>query len=329
MTIIIENVVNPVLKIAVEYANCTSTVVIIIAGISIFFIKSPRILNTLPAFSTGIGVLFTFAVLYYTLTNENLKINEIRQVESLVKDLAKAFSTSLIGITGSLIFSFATKIRLDHLEKKEGLNEHPAKILKILIQKTEENTGEVEKLRRIISILSKRSERKIQTLFQKVDTELAAHVNLLSRESTKVFKEELEESTSSIVAQHNKVIEKGTNNTLNLLKEQTGALEKSFQALADLQVRSTSALESSSALFSQAVAQYHELQQETHALVDKIKGQQKSLEKLTSDTGSLLNVIEERSEGILELQAKVNDISRTILQLDSLREKLEQLHPKV
>ncbi|GJM33170.1 MAG: hypothetical protein DHS20C18_21710 [Saprospiraceae bacterium] len=314
----------------VEYANQLTVLIILSVGIPILiFSKSPRILNTLPAFSTGIGVLFTFAVLYYKLTDENLKIDEISKVEELVSDLAKAFSTSLFGVIGSIIFSFATKVRLDSMEKGQGLNEHPARILKDLIIKTEENTQEIGKLTGVVDGMIEQFKNNIHTLFKDLEVNLGALVESLSGEATQAFKGEIQQSSEKIVAKYNEVVENGTSETLKLLKEQSESLEKSFQLLGDLQVRSTTALESSSSTFGNAVAQYHELQQETHALIQKITSQQELLEKLALDTNKLFEIINGRSEGIEELQIKVNDISNTIIQLDALREKLEELHLKV
>lgn len=313
--------------IIIEYAECLAIGIILTVVLPILFLtKSPRLVNNIPTFCTGVGVLFTFAVLYYTLTDKNLQIDEIGQVKDLVNDLAKAFSTSLIGIASSLVFSFFTKLRLDYLERKAGNSQHPAELLKELSNKVEQQKDQVHKLARIVLVISQGSKGKIEKLFDTLDRKLAKHVTDLSQTAVRSFQGELEASTKDLVGTYNKILSNGAENTLKILKGQSVELERSFQVLADLQVRSTSALESSSSVFSNAVTQYDKLQQETDGLIQRLNCQQEVLDKLSTDTQLLLKIIDKRSLDITTLQTKVNDIGRVIQQLDGLKEKLELLN---
>lgn len=115
--------------------NQTALIAIVVYAVLVFILsKSPRLLNTIPSFSAGIGVLLTFWVLY-----ENLKAFDPPQgddvfLKTLVQELSAAFSTSIIGVTGSFIFNFLVKWRIDQLERKgykgeDYFKKHPHELL--------------------------------------------------------------------------------------------------------------------------------------------------------------------------------------------------------
>lgn len=94
------------------------------------------IVQSIPAFCTAIGIMFTFGIIYCALgINEDLfKDNEIASLQKVVKTLSNKFSCSLIGVFFSVAWSLAIKGIISFQEsranrKSEWMERGPQEIL--------------------------------------------------------------------------------------------------------------------------------------------------------------------------------------------------------
>lgn len=106
--------------------NYNLNLIVIIVGllITVFFfilyftrLKSKQLLNYVPNVWTSMGILGTFIAIIVSLNNGGTRT--LSDVDTLVKNIIPAFTTSIIGIIGALICSIVTKIIYAIEEKKE------------------------------------------------------------------------------------------------------------------------------------------------------------------------------------------------------------------
>ncbi len=81
-------------------------------------IRNQRLANALPGIFVSIGIFGTFLGLVLGLSEVNLEDvdNMAKGVKSLITGLSLAFSSSLLGILFSVVFSFIYKVRITRLE---------------------------------------------------------------------------------------------------------------------------------------------------------------------------------------------------------------------
>lgn len=83
--------------------------------------KSKQVLNYIPSIWTSLGILFTFVSIVIALKQlDTSKSGESEIISKLIKDIAPAFSTSIIGIIGSVLSSIWIKINYANEELKES-----------------------------------------------------------------------------------------------------------------------------------------------------------------------------------------------------------------
>lgn len=106
--------------------NDNLNLIIIVIGLlitAIFFVlyfkklKSKQLLNYVPNVWTSLGILGTFIAIVVSLDNSGT--NSLSDVDTLVKNIIPAFTTSIIGIVGAVIFSIAIKIVYAYEEMEE------------------------------------------------------------------------------------------------------------------------------------------------------------------------------------------------------------------
>jgi len=85
--------------------------------------KSNQLLNYIPNIWTSLGILMTFWSIVNTLTSIDLGISKLdssKLIADLIIGISPAFSTSIIGIIGSIISSIAIRVHYSLEEKNES-----------------------------------------------------------------------------------------------------------------------------------------------------------------------------------------------------------------
>lgn len=121
----IQEVSNPVTE-SISTINDELNLIVVLTGLLIttaFFVsyftklRSKQLLNYIPNVWTSLGILGTFIAIVVSLNNSGT--NSLSDVDTLVKNIIPAFTTSIIGIIGALVCSIAIKIIYAYEEKKE------------------------------------------------------------------------------------------------------------------------------------------------------------------------------------------------------------------
>ena len=136
--------------------------------------------NTLPSFSTGVGVLLTFVVLYANLSGETDWEND-KLIETIVPELVSAFSTSIIGVAFSLFYSIRNRIifhgeDMKASERKPYLQTHPNELLYDIQQGIEKLNSENGGLKGAINGLKSSNKIQMQALSEAINN-LVKNVN--------------------------------------------------------------------------------------------------------------------------------------------------------
>lgn len=106
--------------------NDDLNLIVIIAGLlitAVFFVlyftklRSKQLLNYVPNVWTSLGILGTFVAIVISLDGSGT--SSLSDVDTLVKNIIPAFTTSIIGIIGAVVSSIAIKIIYAYEEKKE------------------------------------------------------------------------------------------------------------------------------------------------------------------------------------------------------------------
>lgn len=124
-TISIQEVPIPVTE-NISTINDELNLIVILIGLlitSVFFIlyfaklRSKQLLNYVPNVWTSLGILGTFIAIVVSLDSSGT--SSLSDVDTLVKNIIPAFTTSIIGIIGAVVCSIAIKIIYAYEEKEE------------------------------------------------------------------------------------------------------------------------------------------------------------------------------------------------------------------
>ena len=124
-TINIQEVSNSVTE-NISTINDELNLIVTLTGLSItavFFalyftkLRSKQLLNYVPNVWTSLGILGTFIAIVVSLDSSGT--NSLSDVDTLVKNIIPAFTTSIIGIIGAVVCSVAIKIIYAYEEKEE------------------------------------------------------------------------------------------------------------------------------------------------------------------------------------------------------------------
>lgn len=216
------------------YWNLIAIGAILIYSLIFLRSKKPKILNTIPGFCTGIGVLFTFIVLYVEIQGNPEKfLGDNSLLQNLVIDLTAAFSTSIIGIFFSLVLSPIVKNKIDRLEKKELGNSaklHPQILMQEMIIAFNKNNDLLQKLSEGISEKFKetldQNTRIHQTLIDTQTESIGFHNTSTANQSNII------ESVNGLIATINSEIGQIFTELANKLETATGELSTNTIAQA-------------------------------------------------------------------------------------------------
>ena len=124
-TINIQEVSNSVTE-NISTINDELNLIVTLTGLSItavFFalyftkLRSKQLLNYVPNVWTSLGILGTFIAIVVSLDSSGT--SSLSDVDTLVKNIIPAFTTSIIGIIGAVVCSVAIKIIYAYEEKEE------------------------------------------------------------------------------------------------------------------------------------------------------------------------------------------------------------------
>ena len=124
-TISIQEVPIPVTE-NISTINDELNLIVILIGLlitSVFFIlyfaklRSKQLLNYVPNVWTSLGILGTFIAIVVSLDSSGT--SSLSDVDTLVKNIIPAFTTSITGIIGAVVCSIAIKIIYAYEEKEE------------------------------------------------------------------------------------------------------------------------------------------------------------------------------------------------------------------
>lgn len=230
--------------------NITAFSVILAYGILfIYFSKSHRQVSAIPAFCTGIGVFFTFLVLWLKLHDFKMPVESAGStvyLQELIRELTAAFSTSVIGVIMSLVFTPFVKWKLDRLDAKTikglpHLQEDPRFFLYDIIQKQkaaiEENKALKVMLEKKLDVqekLAEESKSDIKSLtsttsksMESVSSSMKTLSGNFKKELTAVFdglKEQLESQLDTLASEAVEKTQKTTETINNTFTKKTTEL---------------------------------------------------------------------------------------------------------
>jgi hypothetical protein len=166
-------------------------------------------LNSIPSFCTGVGVLFTFIALFYSLviapeftTNSNSLNGNSLDIMKVVANLVSAFSTSIIGVASSIIYGFIVRKKIEQLDLKEAegkpyLYTHPNELLHYIQQGIEILNSENEGLKGAINGLKSSNEVQMKALSEAINN-LVQNVNEEVRNTITLLQGHLESYIGTI-----------------------------------------------------------------------------------------------------------------------------------
>lgn len=176
-------------------------------------LKSKQLLNYIPNVWTSLGILGTFIAIVTSLSHK--QTSSLSDVDTLVQNIIPAFTTSIIGIIGAVIFSMIIKIVYAIEEKKEneqylkevGGNIMPEILLKRILNSLEHNTHFIEKL----TWASQQQEKNIKGFLNEFLSQLNTFYDRIfemNKEQVQTLSDEYVHNVSKVLAGTNKEINK-------------------------------------------------------------------------------------------------------------------------
>lgn len=224
----------------VSAVNDSLNIIVIVIGLlvtSTFFalyfkcFKSKQLLNYVPNVWTSLGILGTFIAIVVSLDSRGT--SSLSDVDTLVKNIIPAFTTSIIGIIGAVVCSIAIKIIYAYEEKEEdelylktvGNEKSPELVL---------NDIKVSLLRLIT--VSQNQEENIKSFLNDYMHQLDIFYSRIyesNQEQVKILSEEYIHNVAEILAKTNEEINKRIDTLLLSNSESIQAYLKAEKAKLD------------------------------------------------------------------------------------------------
>lgn len=214
-----------------------------------------RLISYIPAFCTSVGILFTFFVLFLTLgvNIDNVDLTGVDSIQNLIKELSSKFSSSLVGILGSIIWSLI--IRIDESKKEAQQraanpwkNTHPQELLWNISQ---QQLQMIAINREIIETNAKNNNKLINTVTKssgeiRSDMEVVTEMILASqnelREEISSFRSTVGHSIMGLLADYEKLIKQLVENlstqTITAFSHSIESISSSLKELTNQLVES-------------------------------------------------------------------------------------------
>lgn len=199
-------------------------------GVFFVFKKYPEnvsFLNSIPSFCTGVGVFFTFFVLFISL---GLQYDGEFNVDVIIPKLVGAFSTSLIGVFSSLTYTVIIRRRIAKLEEEVSMDKpylkvHPNELLHQIQEGIAILNSENNGLKGAINGLKSSNEAQISRLSHVIEN-LATNINEEIRETASQLRVQLGQFIEEIGSE---AIRESRNSVTNINQEFLNQTESLIQ----------------------------------------------------------------------------------------------------
>lgn len=328
---------------------------------SIYSNRDLRVMSLIPSFSVSTGMFFTFVVLYTNLKDFTIPEESGQEyLQSIVKLLSAAFSTSIIGLAGSVTSNIFIKLWKIELEKEEAevkpyLDKNPNQFLFemkediALIKQSFQNN-----IHEFLGKVQDSIKTGVEGVARTGITETQSTITRLNEEFTSATEKELREELNRLKGlfdEKREVLETASGNyqvksqeldkalvniasTLSaldtnlqrkvdeILEANIGKLKATFTHLENQQLTSQSNLDQTTKNFAGAVTQYQNTQNEISGLLRSLESQQNNNEATQSKMKELLTAWEGFSNRLAVQENRIADIANTIGQLDDIHKYL-------
>ena len=262
-------------------------VFIIVLGLTVYFYilynkdesKSHQLINSLPNLWTSLGLLGTFVSIVCSLRNIN---NDIQIVE-IIRQIIPAFTTSIVGLFGAIIFTVINKFLYRKEEKKIYASierKTPEEILSEINGKLNSNIAQQNDL--LIKFLSEFT-RKMNEIFAPIEGQV--------KEYSKDLIEKVGQNQQKLI---NKEFEETRNGVRQSVESLNNFIDKSVQDLKETYKFYSHQLDSLTVNYKVVVALYS----------DAVKNAQQNNSRI-SDEISVMN------DGFKSVKETNNEISKT------------------
>ena len=297
-------------------------IIVLYASLFLSFSKNTRIISTIPSFCTGIGVLLTFVVLYSKLGpgGVDLRLNAETSIDLgiLIRELTAAFSTSIVGVSFSLLLNPFVKMKIRKLEKAsfqkgrskeviEAISSHPHELLfnlksgldqlKVEISSLQETDGKRKNLVDIYSAvhsLSENATTKIENLFNKLDIELHKKIDALSSIAVKDAKQKVENINEAFTKQTTKLLQGNLESISQLITDHKNSVSNTAKELSQIKENLKSDIASSNDEFKDSLKTVSgEFQKSVNDMANKYKSEVAQLQGIYDNVYSTLTQMDQ------------------------------------
>ncbi|MEM1118847.1 MAG: hypothetical protein AAGJ18_00275 [Bacteroidota bacterium] len=304
--------------------NWVAVIFILIYGLTVYHrSKDPIVLNTIPGFCTGIGVLLTFTILFINLQDGSFDFSNTgsssTSLAKLVQKLAGAFSTSIIGVFSSLIANYFVKRKISRLEIA-ALNgnslKHPQLMLQEVVDASHSNEQSITSLNNSIMAMQRTFEERIEKLFRTMTNSLQHSVSNISRDALTAARSSIQDTNDKLVK-----------SSLTLIKEHNESLTAATTAN---QTKMEEIFEEMSNLGTLIRQQMEEAEQRADNSIEEIETSfQTSVDSMTKNfayqTGQLQATFGEVNQGLSFLASKIeNRMTQAEVKANESIGKIEQ-----
>jgi len=230
----------------------SALIVLILGGVYTFLVvknKNESLIQYIPQVWTAFGVLGTFIALFYNLGVKELPYKEIEaagritkeiDIEKLISNLTSAFSTSIVGILGSIVSSAFIKWKYD-LKKTDGPKKWDQKderellfdIVNVLISSQEKNDYILDNLNNNIKDIKDNIAGNIADLINKFEENLENHLKKIGSESlektiqlTSVFNSQYQTQLKELIENNQNIFNRSVEQSGHKLSELTTQMQE-------------------------------------------------------------------------------------------------------
>lgn len=231
------------------YNQATLGLIIGYATLVFLISRSPKVLSTIPSFCAGIGVFFTFLVLYENLKGFNPPKGDDAFLKALVQELSAAFSTSIIGVFFSFLFNPVVKLWIDYLERKgykgkDYIQKHPHELLHDIRISNDNLRNEISNLRgnneratlediaSSVNRLTDDTVSKLEKLFSSLDRRLKKTINALSDNAIQDAQQTVTDINQAFTARTAELLEQNLRDIASFFQEHKTFLEQTSEAFS-------------------------------------------------------------------------------------------------
>ncbi len=210
--------------------------------VSIYSVRNGKsnLLNSIPPWCTGVGVGFTFYILWNNLSSFQFTQSDTSEIEELIRELSAAFSTSIIGIASSLVSVIFVRTAIEKMERqqivgKPHLDAHPHQLLYDIRIAIESLKGQDDKQATLYSVEShvkgftEEALNNMNRLFGNFSQEVKHAVTEISAVGTKGAQKQVH----AINTEFSATLEAILSNLSDQFKEHQGKIQEVYQQLAE------------------------------------------------------------------------------------------------